>query len=98
MSPAQRLKELDQLKQMLVVQGDLQRQLLEWEVRRLTQHVESGMRVAQNTLSIGRPWLIGAGLVGGFLAIRNWRTLLGWAPHALSVWKFMRPWLRHLGY
>ncbi|MEI7731197.1 MAG: hypothetical protein WCO56_16605 [Verrucomicrobiota bacterium] len=98
MSPAQRLKEIEELKQMLVLQSDLQRQLIAFEAAQLQRQATSGVESLAGKFSLGRPWMIGLAVVGGMVAVRHWRTLLGWAPRALRWWQTIRLGLDRLGF
>jgi len=85
----ERLAEIERQQDELLLQSDLHRQMLaleaaSWALRFAL--VDS----ASQTVSGDRWWLLPVAAIGGVLAMRKWRSLVKWAPAALSVWKWAR--------
>ncbi len=88
----QRLKELEDAQQVLLVQAELQRTILRLEGAALRRRADQFSILGQS-LSGGSPWLVAGAVLGGFLAFRRWRRAARWVPAALTAWRWLRRWL-----
>ncbi len=69
-----RLKELDDVKRMVVLQSDIHRGLLQIESTALCERF-ARFDAARAKLKTHRPLLVAVALFGGFLATRRWPVL-----------------------
>ncbi|PTX98591.1 hypothetical protein [Opitutus sp. ER46] len=84
------MNELAARKQLLIAESDLHRQMLATSTAQLRQGWSSVSGLAGG-LGGGSRWLLLGGLaLGGFLAVRHWRSLLRWAPSVLGAWRMFR--------
>jgi len=85
----ERLAEIERQQEVLQVQSDLHRQMLALEAASWAQRF-AWVDSASQTVAGARWWLLPVAAVGGVFAVRKWRSLVKWAPAALSVWKWAR--------
>lgn len=83
------MKELIQRKHLLVLQADMHRQMLTLE----RQHLRQGVGEARDRLQTGRWWLIGGGLLVGWLFTRKLPGFTRWLPLAMPAWRLARGFL-----
>lgn len=84
------MKNLNDQKRLLVLQADMHRQMLALE----QQHLRQGVGDARERLAAGRWWLIGGGLIGGWLLTRKLPSLARWLPVMMPAWRLARGLLR----
>ncbi len=82
------LSELAERKELLVLQSELHRALLQAEVANLRARWQ-WLGQAREKLP-GGPWLLAGGAAAGFLLLRRWRTAVKWFPVLLSAWRWVR--------
>lgn len=83
----QRLKQLEEQRQVLLAEADLHRSTLGLECARWRTRLDS----VRTRFRSGPWWLAGAALAG-LLAARRWRGLARWALTAFTSWRWMRQW------
>ncbi len=88
MAAGQRLKDLEEAKQLLVLQSELHRRLLRLEIDSLHDRF-GGVAALGRGLRGNRPLLWGGAALAGILALRRWRTLLRWAPTAAAAGRWL---------
>lgn len=84
------MKTFAQQKRLILLRADMHRQMLTLEGR----HLQQGVGDARNRLAAGRWWLIGGGLVVGWLFTRKLPSLARWLPVMMPAWRLARGLLR----
>ena len=85
----ERLAEIEQQQEALVLQSDLHRQMLALETAAWAQRF-AWVDAARQNVTGARWWLLPVAAIGGLFAARKWRTLIKWVPTGLSIWKWVR--------
>jgi hypothetical protein len=84
-----RLKELDDIKRMTVLQADTYRSLLQLESAAICERLDS-LRSVRAKVAANRPLLLVGATIAGVLALRHWQTLARWAPSVFAAWRWSR--------
>ena len=92
MSRRQRLSELEEARQLLVLQGDLHRALIRLEVRTLRERFTRLAAVKRT-----HPLLFAGTALAGLLAARRWRSVLRWAPVVVPTYRWLGRLLKRRG-
>lgn len=87
----ERLKTSAETRQLLVLQSDLHRSVIQAECASLRERWQGVMQV-RNAVTANKPLVIAGAAVAGFIAIRHWRSLARWAPSAIAAWRWFRAW------
>lgn len=95
MFTTEKLKALEERRQLLLAQSEIHRCLILVDLRtagRSLKWLEPAQRVAQRM----RPmiWLVVP--AGGFLAASLWRPALRWGVRGLAAWRLIKPWVRRV--
>ena len=85
----ERLAEIEQQVEELVLQSELHRQMLILEATTWRQRL-AWVDSARQSVSGARWWLLPVAAIGGLVAARKWRIVLRWIPTGLSIWKWVR--------
>jgi hypothetical protein len=87
--PAENLTDLADRKQLLILQADLHRAVLETEVASARSRLLWVTEVREKLPKLSG-WVTVGGAVAGFLVLRRWRTAVKWVPAAVSAWRWLR--------
>lgn len=85
-------KELDALaahKELLILEGELHRSVIQLECAALQRRFTM-LKTAQSQIAASGPWWAAGSAVAGLLAIRHWRKLLHWAPTLVTAARWLR--------
>jgi hypothetical protein len=83
------LKELDERKRLLLLEADLHRSLIELECVNLRKQF-APLGEARDRIAAGGPWLFAGSTIAGVLALRHWRSVIRWAPLAMSTMRWLK--------
>jgi hypothetical protein len=87
MSAEKKLSELAERKQLLLLQADLHRAVLQAEIATLRARWQ-WVAQARDKFPAKAGWLLGS--AAGVLAVRNWRHTLKLIPVGLATWRWWR--------
>lgn len=85
----QQMTELAERRRLLLLEAELHRGIIVMEYQGLRGQLAS-LRNLRGQITGGKPWFIAAAAVAGLVAVRHWRKVVRWLPHALTVWRFLR--------
>lgn len=83
------LNDLAERKRLLLLEGELHRNLIGAECARLRGRIQN-LQYLRKRFSFAEPLLLGGSALTGLLAVRNWRKVIRWAPQAWSVWRLFK--------
>ncbi len=89
MSAKERLNELAGRRKLLLLEGDLHRNLISLEREKLRARL-AGLKDVRGRIAAGGPWLVAGGAVAGLLAVRRWPKVVKWIPAALTAVRLAR--------
>ncbi len=89
----QKLKELEEMQRLLIVQADIHRSILRVESAALRRRLNPVSVLGQKVTGTS-PWVLLGAVAGGILAFRRWRASARWVPMALTAWRWLRWWLQ----
>ncbi|HWQ92302.1 MAG TPA: hypothetical protein VN673_11565, partial [Clostridia bacterium] len=87
------LKAIEEAQQALIARSDAQRRLLTEDLACLDRRF-FWLGFLQRKVSTNRLLLLPAAALAGFVAIKNWRSVIRWIPRGLTAWRFLKPLLR----
>lgn len=82
-----RLTELAERKQLLVMQADLHRALLQAECATVRARL-SWVRETRDKVRAAGPWLAVAAAGAGLLVAGNWHKCANWIPTGVAAWRW----------
>jgi hypothetical protein len=88
MAAQTKLTELEERKQLLVLQAELHRAVLQAEV--VNARACLGWVARAREILPGGPWWLAGGTAAGLLLARKWRPALKLVPAGLAAWRWFR--------
>lgn len=85
----EKLREIERAQAAVVLEGEGLRREIQTNTWALQQRFQ-GITAMATLLPQAKPLLLAGAAAAGFLAFRNFRTVLRWAPSLFSAWKFAR--------
>lgn len=89
MPAQQQLNNLAERRRLLLLESELHRSIIRLECENIRKRL-GGLNAARERMKAGGTWMMAGGAVASVFALRHWKTMVRWAPVAVSAVRWVK--------